>query len=275
VISFIVAVYNAADTLAQCLDSVIAQSSPNFELLVIDGGSSDGSLDILHERASKVAYWISETDHGVYDAWNKALPHVRGEWICFLGADDYLWSRDVVQSLIERLQHLSDDVSIAYGKIALLDKSGNPMFDLGDPWEFLESQFMKKMCLPHPAVMHRRSLFETYGAFDASFRIAGDYEFLLRAVKANRPRYLGELLVTAMRPGGLSSSPAGTIMGLRETHRALEKHGYQVSRLSQLMAWARLYLRLYITRCLGSRVAPAVLDMGRRLMGLPPYWTKV
>jgi hypothetical protein len=170
---------------------------------------------------------------------------------------------------------LSDDVSIAYGKIALLDKSGNPMFDLGDPWEFLESQFMKKMCLPHPAVMHRRSLFETYGAFDTSFRIAGDYEFLLRAVKANRPRYLGELLVTAMRPGGLSSSPAGTIMGLRETHRALEKHGYQVSRLSQLMAWARLYLRLYITRCLGSRVAPAVLDMGRRLMGLPPYWTKV
>ena len=123
--------------------------------------------------------------------------------------------------------------------------------------------------------MHRRSLFKTYGGFDTSFRIAGDYEFLLRTIKANRPHYLGELLVTAMRPGGLSSNPANTILGLREAHRALKNHGYQVSRPLQLMAWARVYLRLLATRCLGPRVAPAVLDLARRLMGLPPYWTKV
>jgi len=275
VISFIVAVYNAADTLAQCLDSVIAQRSPNFELLVIDGGSSDTSLDILRERGSEIAYWASDSDQGVYDAWNKALPHARGEWICFLGADDYLWSNDVVGQLVERLESLSSDVTIAYGRIMLLDKSDNPMFPLGDPWESVESKFFKKMCLPHPAVMHRRSLFSRCGEFDSSFRIAGDYEFLLRAIKVNRPHYLGEVLVTAMRPGGLSSSPTNTLMGLREAHRALAKHGYQVSRLSRRIAWARVYLRLLTTRCLGPRVAPALMDLGRRLVGLPPYWTKV
>jgi glycosyltransferase involved in cell wall biosynthesis len=160
-ISFIVAVYNSADTLAQCLDSVIEQNSPNLELLVIDGGSTDGSLDILHHRASKIAYWTSASDQGVYDAWNKALPHVRGDWVCFLGADDYLWSKDVVEMLIEQLEDLSADVCIAYGQIVLLDKSGNPMFTLGEPWESIESQFKKKMCLPHPAVMHRQCLFDT------------------------------------------------------------------------------------------------------------------
>ena len=274
-ISFVVAVYNAADTLAQCLDSVIAQNCQDFELLVIDGGSSDGSLDVLHERASQIAYWTSDADQGVYDAWNKALPHVRGEWVSFLGADDYLWSNDVVGALIEQLKNLSAHVCIAYGQIVLLDKGGNPMFALGDPWESVESQFIKQMCLPHPAVMHRRSVFETYGEFDTSFRIAGDYEFLLRTITANRPHYLGELLVTAMRPGGLSTNPANTIMGLREAHRALAKHGYPVAWLSQCMAWARVYLRLLANRWLGPRLTPTVLDWGRRLRGLPPYWTKV
>jgi hypothetical protein len=131
------------------------------------------------------------------------------------------------------------------------------------------------MCLPHPAVMHRQCLFDTYGGFDTSFRIAGDYEFLLRTIKGNRPHYLGELLVTAMRPGGLSTNPADTILGLREAYRALAKHGYQASWLSQRMAWSRAYLRLAANRCLGPRVAPIVLDWGRRFMGLPPYWTKV
>jgi glycosyltransferase involved in cell wall biosynthesis len=91
-ISVIVAVFNGAKTLQQCIDSVAGQTYPHKELIVIDGGSIDGTREILEGDATKLAYWVSEPDRGIYHAWNKALARARGDWICFLGADDYLWS---------------------------------------------------------------------------------------------------------------------------------------------------------------------------------------
>jgi hypothetical protein len=211
----------------------------------------------------------------VYDAWNKALKHVRGEWVCFLGADDYLWNSDVVLQLTQKLPSLSAQTSIAYGKIVLLDRSGQPMFELGEPWENLEAQFKTKMCLPHPAVLHRRSLFEVHGGFDPAFRIAGDYEFLLRSMQGQAPHFLGDLVVTAMRPGGLSSNPANTLRGLGEVYRAQQINGLKVLLLPRLMAWLRVYARLLIMKFLGIRGTSVLLDWGRRCMGLPAYWTKV
>lgn len=274
-ITFVIAVYNASKTLQQCLDSVTQQSCKDFELVVIDGNSTDGSLDILRGQASRFAYWTSEPDRGVYDAWNKALKRARGEWVCFLGADDYLWSNTVVEQLSVKLAELPAETSIAYGKIALLDRNENVMFELGESWSEIELQFKKKMCLPHPAVMHRRTLFDACGAFDPSFRIAGDYEFLLRATKLQAPHFLGELVVTAMRQGGLSSNPAGTLKGLNEAYRAQAKNGQAVIWLPRLMAFARVYIRSVIVKCVGEKVAAVLLDWGRARMGLPAYWTKI
>jgi hypothetical protein len=173
------------------------------------------------------------------------------------------------------LAQLPPQTSIAYGKIVLLDRDSKPMFELGAPWDKLEAQFKKKMCLPHPAVMHRRGLFDAFGGFDPAFRIAGDYEFLLRSMQGQTPHFLGELVVTAMRPGGLSSNPSGTLKGLREVYRAQQKNGLKVLMLPRLMAWVRVYTRLIIMKCLGTRATSALLDWGRSCMGLPAYWTKV
>ena len=274
-ITFVVAVFNARETLQQCLNSVTQQSCKDFELVVIDGASTDGSVDLLGSQASHFAYWISEPDRGVYDAWNKALRHSRGEWICFLGADDYLWSSDVVQQLSGKLAALPAQTSIAYGKIILLDRSGSPMFELGEPWERLEAQFKKKMCLPHPAVLHRRSLFEALGGFDPAFRIAGDYEFLLRCLKGQAPYFLGDVVVTAMRPGGLSSNPSNTLRGLGEAYRAQQKNGLKVLWVPKMMSYARVYMRLLVLKCVGVRATAVLLDWGRSCMGLSPYWTKI
>jgi glycosyltransferase involved in cell wall biosynthesis len=274
-ITFVVAVFNADKTLAQCLDSVTQQDCKDFELVVIDGGSTDSSLDILRSQASHFAYWITEPDRGVYDAWNKALAQACGEWICFLGADDYLYSNSVVRQLSEKLAVLPTQTTIAYGKIALLNRDGNAMFELGEPWTKLEAQFKKKMCLPHPAVMHRRSLFEANGGFDPDYRIAGDYEFLLRSMKGQAPHFLGELVVTAMRPGGLSSNPSNTLRGLSEVYLAQIKNGQKVLWLTRQLAWARVYLRLILVKCLGVRATSVLLDWGRSRMGLPAYWTKI
>ena len=149
------------------------------------------------------------------------------------------------------------------------------MFEMGEPWSHLAAQFKKKMCLPHPAVLHRRTLFEDFGGFDPEFRIAGDYEFLIRSLKGQEPQFLGDLVVTAMRPGGLSSKPSNLIEGLKEAYRAQTKNGHEVLRLPMFMAWSRVYVRLVLMKVLGVRATAVLLDWGRSRMGLPAYWTKV
>ena len=88
-ISIIVAVYNGEKTLQRCIDSVFSQTYPHKELIIIDGGSTDGTVDILQTNNDKITYWKSEPDNGIYQAWNKALDHAKSDWICFLGSDDY------------------------------------------------------------------------------------------------------------------------------------------------------------------------------------------
>ena len=87
----VVATYNNKSTVQQCIDSVAQQTYPHKELIIIDGGSHDGTVDLLKASEQKVAHWISELDRGIYHSWNKALLKATGEWICFLGADDYCY----------------------------------------------------------------------------------------------------------------------------------------------------------------------------------------
>ena len=89
--TIIIAVFNGAKTLQQCIDSVAQQSYPNKQLIIIDGGSTDGTVELLQANDQSISYWVSEPDAGIYNAWNKGLKQANGEWICFLGADDYFY----------------------------------------------------------------------------------------------------------------------------------------------------------------------------------------
>ena len=95
-ISVVTAVFNCKSTLQQCLDSVAQQTYAHIELIVIDGGSTDGTVELIQANAQRIAYWISEPDRGIYNAWNKALAKATGDWICFLGTDDYLLDAQVM-----------------------------------------------------------------------------------------------------------------------------------------------------------------------------------
>ena len=106
-ISIVVAVRNGARTLQRCIDSVRNQAYPHKELIIIDGKSTDGTVGILSCNANAISWWISEPDIGIYAAWNKALLHVKGEWICFLGADDYWIASTVLAQAASRLKEFS------------------------------------------------------------------------------------------------------------------------------------------------------------------------
>lgn len=274
-ITIVVAVYNGAATVPQCIDSVARQTYPHKELIIIDGGSTDGTVELLKANHPKIAYWSSEPDQGIYHAWNKALLRARGEWICFLGADDHFWDEHVLTRMAEELEKLPAEIRVAYGQIMLLNGAGERLYAVGEPWERLRQRFLKSMCIPHPGMMHRSSLFEEHGGFDESFRIAGDYELLLRELKTADAAFIPNLVTVGMRQGkGESSHPAATLRVLQETRRAQRMHGQRLPSRSWLFSVTKAYFRLLLWHAFGEPIARKTLDFGRRLMGQPAYWTR-
>lgn len=273
-ISVIVAVFNGAKTLQQCIDSVAQQTYPNKELIVIDGGSTDGTVDLLKANREKINYWISEPDGGIYNAWNKGLAKEKGEWICFLGADDYFWNARVLDDIAEQLRSLPREIKVAYGQVMLVTPAGSSLYVVGEPWEKVKKQFAQVMSIPHQGVMHRRALFEQHGRFDESFRIAGDYELLLRELTTANAAYMPDTIVAGMQVGGVSSNPQNSILLLREMRKAQVMHGQRLLRGTWVLALARVYMRLFLWRVLGESRTRKLLDFYRAKRGLSAIWTK-
>ncbi len=274
-ISIITATFNAARFLPDTIRSIRAQSYPNIEWIVIDGGSTDATVDLLKANEDVIDYWLSEPDSGIYNAWNKGLAQAQGEWIGFLGADDYFWDAHVLARMSTQLARLPASVQVAYGKIMLVNADGLVIQAFGEPWENVRERFKQTMSIPHQGTMHRRSLFEQHGKFDESFRIAGDYELLLRELRSADARFIPGIIIAAMRQGGgISSDPGNSLLVLRESRRAQLKNGLRFPGMIWSMAVVRLYLRLLLWKILGERLARKALDFGRRMMGLPPFWTR-
>jgi len=209
-VTVVTAVLNGRDCLPGCVESVLGQDYPHIEHILLDAGSKDGTVDLLGQYGHEVALWISEPDKGVYDAWNKGLALARGEWIAFLGADDRY--RPGAVSAYMELARANPDAEFLSSRAQLAHLTGYaPIF--GGPWRW--PAFAKRMTTVHVGALHRRSLFERYGKFDDSYKIAGDYEFLLRPREALRAAFTPEVTV-AMGAGGVSDSTAG----LHEARRA-------------------------------------------------------
>jgi glycosyltransferase involved in cell wall biosynthesis len=273
-ISIIVAVFNGVKTLQQCIDSVAKQTYPNKELIIIDGGSNDGTVDLLRANQEQISYWISEPDSGIYNAWNKGLTQAQGEWICFLGADDFFWDLQVLVQISTHLEKLPASIHVAYGQSMLVNADCNNLYSVGEPWEKIKARFMQVMCINHQGVMHRRSLFEQYGKFDESFQITGDYELLLRELKTSDAFFIPDIIIVAMRQGGISSKPDSTLLAMRELRRAQRMHGQPLPGWIWLMAMVRVYMRLLLWNSIGEQATRKLIDLGRRMTGRPSYWTK-
>ncbi len=271
--SVITAVRNGAATISDLIESVASQDLREVELVVQDGGSTDGTLELLSSGAPVWLRWASSPDSGIYQAWNRALTRAQGEWLIFLGADDFLHAPDVLSRAAAGLDAAPESIEVAYGRMALVSRDGRPIEESGMPWPRAARRLPQEMSLPHPAVFYRRGVFARVGGFDESFRIAGDYEMLLRALRGREARFLPGLVVSTMRAGGASQDPARAWTVLAETYRARRIHVSRWPGARWLAAAARLALRRLLWRALGERSARRVLDGLRRLGGRPPYWT--
>ena len=224
-ISVILAVFNGSATLSRCIKSIYSQSYLNKELIIIDGGSTDDTVKIIKDNSHRVAYWESKADRGIYHAWNKALSHSTGDWVCFLGSDDYFWQDDVLEKMIPALRITeNNDVRLVYGRVASINKMGKVQNILGMPWERAKSILSHQMP-PHPGLLHHSNIFKEHGGFDESFHIAADYELLLRELKTRDAIFIPEVIVTGIQYGGVSCNIGNLPRLITEDIAARKKHG--------------------------------------------------
>lgn len=237
-VSVITAVYNSRDTIARALDSVLAQDHPDVESLVIDGGSTDGTLQVLRSYADRLGVLVSEPDCGIYDALNKGIQRASGDVVGFLHSDDLFADAGVLSRIAAAFAEPA--VEVVYGDLHYVRKD-NPeqVVRYWRAGEFAGRRLGWGWMPPHPTLYARRSVYEQTGLFDTSFRIAADYDFILRMLGQGGVgvHYIPEVLVK-MRVGGASNrSLRNIVRKSSEDLRALRRNG--VGGLGAL-AWKNL-----------------------------------
>jgi glycosyltransferase len=210
-ISVITVAYNSASTIRDTIDSVLAQDYPCIEHLIIDGASSDSTLSIVSSYESPTIRFISEPDRGIYDALNKGIRLATGGIVGFLHADDIFADGSVLSEIAVRFQNPA--VEAVYGDLVYVDaKDVTKIVRSWKAGEFTSKRLSQGWMPPHPTLYARLSVYERLGNFDTRYRIAADYDSIVRLFGAGAvcPVYLPRLLVR-MRVGGVSNRSIKTI----------------------------------------------------------------
>jgi len=207
VFSVVTAVYNGAAHLEQTIQSVLQQSYGSIEYIVIDGGSTDGTLDILRQYEQHIHYWKSESDQGVYDAMNQGITLARGEVIGLLNADDFYY-RETVKTVMEK--HQNNVAGIYYGNVChIQEMQDRSLIRTGIP--NLDGM-QETMTIIHPACFVTKATYTKIGTYDTSYRIAADYDFLLRGLRGGIQYHYIDQQLTGYRGGGLSAANCSSIL---------------------------------------------------------------
>jgi glycosyltransferase involved in cell wall biosynthesis len=197
-VSVIIPVFNARRTLEAAIRSVHEQTYAAHEILVIDGGSTDGTIDIIKAHESKITYWVSERDGGVYDAINKGIRKATGDWIFILGSDDILASNDVLESVSE---NVTEQLSILFGSVRNVNVKHSLVPEVH--MSSMGSDLYIRNTLHQQSAFYRRSLFEKE-VFDSSMKVLADYDFHLFLFKQKVSSKRIDLLVAECEASGLS-----------------------------------------------------------------------
>jgi glycosyltransferase len=178
ILSIITSTFNAAQHLPDLIASIREQDHRDVEWIIVDGASQDHTMTLVAEASDVVSQAISEADQGIYDAWNKGVAAARGEWIAFMGADDY-YLPGALQACCRMAEQASAEHNLIVATIHWVNESDTRIVrTIAQPWDW--KAMRKWMNIGHPGTLHRRTLFELSGGFDISYRCAADYDFFLR-----------------------------------------------------------------------------------------------
>lgn len=250
--------YNNGAGLSATMESVLAQSCPGLEYIVIDGGSTDGSRDVIARRSTRLAFWVCEPDRGIYHAMNKGIVNATGRYVLFLNSGDYFHSADA----LERLLSASDDRDIVYGDLILHEAGVRKMWRCPDTLSF---NHFRRSSLPHPASLIKRSLFDSMHLYDEDLRIVADWAFFAEAIclrHATCKRV--PFPVSEFHTDGVSSDASHKDLVNREREASLRKHFGAF--LPDYETYDQQEAALSTGFCrLGRRIDRAVLRVGLKL----------
>jgi len=232
-VSVITVVLNAVDTIEDTIQSVIDQDHPDIEHIVIDGGSTDGTLDVLDRYRDKLSAIISEPDEGIYDAMNKGIDLATGAVVGTLNSDDWYNNNSVISRLVAVFEN-DVDLDAVYGDIVFVAK--DKPHGLVRYWEsqpYKEGLFEKGWMPAHPSFFVKRDCYSRYGKFDLDLKIQSDFDLTMRFMVVNRIKtlYLPGVMVK-MRMGGVTNNRiSNVIKGNLEAYSACKKNGLSVTPL--------------------------------------------
>lgn len=233
-ISLITVVHNAESTINRCIESVIGQDFKNLEYIVIDGASTDDTVQHICKYASQITHFISEPDGGIYEAMNKGIKLATGDVVGILNADDFFADTRVLSAVAEAFSNAVVDVVYGdldyvngHGKIIRKWRSGN----------FSPISFGLGWMPPHPTFYCKRRLFKQFGFYNVEFGTAADYELMIRFLHLNKLKaaYLKKVLVK-MQTGGQSNRTLNNrFNAFRNDFKAMKRNGFKVPAITIIM----------------------------------------
>lgn len=235
VISIVTVVYNASKTLEQTMLSVLNQQYPFKEYILIDGGSTDGSLEIIRKYASQLTYWVSEPDKGIFDAMNKGIARAGGELIGIINADDW-YEPDIFDEVVLRYLETGKN-QVIHGMMRNFQQE-NFYNITGNSIRRLRYDMIQ-----HPTCFVPRKLYENYGNFDENYKYSGDYDLVMRLVKNGVAFSFLEKVMVNFRLDGASSRPQADI----EMWRVRMKYGL-VTKSEAIIRLCLVYLKTVLRK---------------------------
>lgn len=229
-VSLLITTYNVRDQLAVTLDSIRAQDYAWIEVVIVDGGSQDGTLDVIREFAAQysdhrdcadhIVRWISEPDRGLYDAMNKAWSMCSGDIVAV--CNDRLCTSDAVTKLVRAIEQGGEECIGAHADLVYMDSER-----VVRTWHMGEGKLADGWMPGHPTLFLKRKVYEKYGVYDISYRCAADYEFMVRFLKDenNHLAYVPEVLIVMFYGGTSNAGLSNYLVSFKEGYMALKKNG--------------------------------------------------
>lgn len=222
-ISLITVVYNAENTIADCIESVIGQNFRNIEYIIIDGASTDGTIQIIEKYKHHLTHFVSEPDKGIYDAMNKGINLATGDVVGILNADDFFADNTVLSTIVDAFSKKNTD--IIYGDLDYIN-TGGKVIRKWRSGEFTSTSLNLGWMPPHPTFYCKRHLFEKYGLYSLNYGTAADYELMIRYLYVNKltTYYLNKVIIK-MKTGGKSNKSLNSrVKGLFFDLKAMRKN---------------------------------------------------
>ncbi len=224
-VSIVTVVYNCVDTISGCIESVLGQDYDDIEYIVVDGASKDGTIDVVRKYEDRISKFVSEKDKGIYDAMNKGIKMATGDVVGILNADDFFYSNDTISKIAQAFKN-DHKLDATIADIVFVNENNDRILRHYSAKKWRPTKFAWGFMPPHPSFFCKRHLFDELGYYKTDYKIAADYELLIRYLLLSKInfRYL-PIITTRMRMGGVSTKNFNSIITLnKEIKRACEEN---------------------------------------------------